>query len=100
MSTMASAQITKQRIAELLDDLPVKSLPVVEQFVRFLNEQTRLGQAVVTASDTSVAGDEASPPFRDPTVPLSPSVLDGLVGIMPPVGGDALADTEELYDTV
>ena len=97
MSAMASAQITKQRIAELLDDLPVKSLPVVEQFVRFLNEQTRLG---VTAPDTSVAGDEASPPFRYPTVHLSPSVLDGLVGIIPPVGGDALADTEELYDKV
>lgn len=100
MSAMASAQKTKQKIAELLDDLPVKSLSVVEQFVLFLHEQTRQGQAVVTAPDTSVASDEVSLPFRYPTVPLPPSVLDGLVGIMPPVGGDALADTEALYDTV
>jgi len=39
-------------------------------------------------------------PYLYPTVPLPPSSLDGLVGIMPRVGGDALADTESLYDEV
>jgi hypothetical protein len=100
MSTLTSAQITKQEIAELLDDLPMKSLVVVEQFVRFLHEQMRQGQLVVTTSNASITEDKASHPFRYPTVSLPHSVLDGLVGIMPPVGGDALVDTEALYDKV
>lgn len=100
MSTLTSAQITKQEIAELLDDLPMKSLVVVEQFVRFLHEQMRQGQLVVTTSNASVTEDKASHPSRYPTVSLPHSVLDGLVGIMPPVGGDALVDTEALYDKV
>ncbi len=87
-------QTTQNRILALLGDLPSESLTVVEQFVRFLREQARTARPVV------ITPTEEPPPFRYPTVPLPPSVLDGLVGIMPPVGGDALADTEALYDEV
>jgi hypothetical protein len=37
-------------------------------------------------------------PYCYPTVPLPASALDSLVDIMPPVGGDALSDTEALYN--
>lgn len=47
-----------------------------------------------------VTEQEERPPYLYPTVLLPPSALDGLIGIMPPVGGDALADTEALYDEV
>jgi hypothetical protein len=48
----------------------------------------------------SVSVGEERPPYVYPTVPLPTSVVDGLIGIVPPVGGDALADTEALYDEV
>ena len=92
MNELTSPQETKQKIAELLDDLPPASLAMVEQFVQFMREQVRRGRPVVTALG------EESAPFLYPTVLLPCSVLDGLVGLMPPVGGDALADTEALYD--
>jgi hypothetical protein len=94
MGTPTLVQRTKRKIDELLEGLPLQSLVVVEQFVRFLREQAQRGQPVVTASGEKLAS------FRYPTVPVPPSVLDGLVGLMPPVEGDALADTEALYDKV
>jgi len=91
---LQAMQATRKRIVSLLGDLPAESLTVVEQFVRFLRQQAQRMQPVV------IAPEEEAPPFRYPTVPLPASVLDGLIGIMPPVGGDALADTEALYDEV
>jgi hypothetical protein len=88
-------QTVPGRILSLLNDLPEESQTVVEQFVRFLREQARQGQPVVVISEQ-----EEHHPYHYPTVPLPPATLDGLVGIMPPVGGDALADTEALYDEV
>jgi len=85
----------QNRILTLLEDLPPESLTLVERFVQFLQEQARQGQPVVIAFEQ-----EEHPPYRYPTVPVPASALDGLVGIMPPVGGDALADTEALYDEV
>jgi len=37
-------------------------------------------------------------PHLYPTVSVPVSMSEGLIGIMPAVGGDALADTEALYD--
>ena len=88
-------QIVKERILPLLEELPPESLAVVERFVAFLHEQARQGQAVAVVPKV-----EARPPYRYPTIPLPASVLTGLIGIMPPVDGDALADTEALYDEV
>lgn len=95
MGSALSVQSTKQSILDLLDELPPESLTTVETFVRFLREQAQQGKAVVAAPDPAKL-----PGFRYPTVPVPASSLDGLVGIMPAVGGDALADTEALYDEV
>jgi hypothetical protein len=95
IETQVPARLTRDHILSLLDDLPPESLAVVEQFVRFLREQTRQGQPVVSVSE-----EKDRPSYHYPTIPLPVSVLDGLIGIMPPVGGDALADTEALYDEV
>ncbi len=93
MSSTLLVQSTRQSILDLLDELPPESLTVVETFVRFLREQAQQGKLVVAAPDQAEL-----PRFRYPTVPVPPSSLDGLIGIMPAVGGDALADTEALYD--
>ena len=92
LKTVKSAP--QSHILELLHDLPPESLVVVEQFIQFLRHQAQQGQPVVTVFD------QPAPPYRYPTVPLSISALNGLVGIMPPIAGDALADTEALYNEV
>jgi hypothetical protein len=97
MSTSSQAETwtVRNRILSLLNDLSPESLIVVERFVQFLREQARRDRPVVAVSEK-----KERPPYLYPTVPLSASVLDGLIGIMPPVEGDALADTEALYDEV
>lgn len=57
--------------------------------LKTLTEQAALAAAPATAE---------KPPYLYPTMPAPFSVFDGLIGIMPPVDGDALADTEALYD--
>ncbi len=89
---MDSPQLTQERILALLQDLPPASLTVVEQFVQFLHDRAERRQPVV-AEGTG----ESQPPYLYPTVPVRASVLNCLSGIMPPVDGDALADTEALY---
>jgi hypothetical protein len=48
------------------------------------------------------ASSESSAPtvYRYPTVPVPASALDNLIGLLPGVEGDALADTEGVYDNV
>ena len=83
---------SKQKIYDLLDDLPPEALETVEGFVRFLRDQVKQALSTVgTETDPSAS-------FRYPTVSLPLATLSGLVGIMPPVGGDALAETETVYD--
>jgi len=94
-STQAETWTAKNRILSLLNDLSPENLTVVERFVQFLREQVQRDQPIVAVSEK-----EERPPYLYPTVPLPASVLDGLIGIMPPVEGDALADTEALYDEV
>lgn len=89
-----STRAIQNRIVSLLGELPPESLTIVERFVQFLREQDRRGQPVASVSEPE------DRPYLYPTVPLPASALDGLVGIMPPVEGDALADTEALYDEV
>ena len=94
-SAQKPARATRNRIIALLEDLPPESLALVERFIQFLRDQAQRGQPVGSGPVR-----EKRPPYVYPTVPLSASVLDGLIGIMPPVEGDALADTEALYDEV
>jgi len=90
-------QMIRDRIISLLDDLPPESLTVVEQFVKFLRDQVRRGQAVVTSREKK----EQSTPYQYPTVTTPPSTLDAWVNLVPEgYEGDALADTEALYGEV
>lgn len=88
METMLSPQKTRHTIKALIDELPAESLPTVETFIRFVQAQ----QAEATPAA------ESRPPWRYPTVPVPAESLDRLVGIMPDVEGDALRDTEAVYD--
>jgi hypothetical protein len=91
-----SARSVQSRILTLLEGLPLESLTLVERFVQFLREQARRGQPVVAVSDQ-----EERPPYRYPTVAVPPSSLDGWLNLVPEgYEGDALADTEALYDEV
>jgi hypothetical protein len=87
---------TKQKIDKLLDDLPPSSLTVVERFVEFVHDQAQRGQVIAPTPQT--AG-EHMPPYLYPTVDLPASSLDAWMNLLPEgCGGDALADTEALYD--
>jgi len=92
MSTYADQ--VHNRILAVLEKLPPESLVVVEQFVRFVQEQAQKGQVVETVVQPRGA------PYLYPTVPVPAATLLALSGIMPPVDGDALADTEALYEDV
>ncbi len=84
MDTLAPNQTTKRKISELLDELPPENLKVVEQFVRFLRQQGPLTSELCY-----------------PTVATPASSLNVWTDLLPNgCGGDALADTEALYDEV
>ncbi len=79
-----SPQKTRQRINELLDELPPPILLSVEHFVRFLRQQ-----------EPSTLG------LGYPTVENPASSLSAWLDLVPEgYDGDALADTEVLYDEV
>lgn len=88
-TTTKSPRAIQKHILALLADLPSDKLVFVEQFVEFLRQQP---------PPVPLAVQEERAPYLYPTVPVPASHLDGLVGIMPPVGGDALTDSEALYD--
>ena len=94
LDRQAQTQVVRDHILSLLDDLPPESLNVVNQFVQFLHERARQGQPVVSKSD-----DEGKAPYLYPSVGVPATSLDGLIGLLPGgYEGDALADTEALYD--
>jgi len=90
---MATESQTRINITSLLAELPPENLRLVEQFVHFLREQARQGYTVVRAPVK-----KKRQPYLYPTVAVPAKTLDGLIGIMPPVGGNALEDSEALYD--
>ncbi|MBU1661414.1 MAG: hypothetical protein KKD28_08065 [Chloroflexi bacterium] len=91
---MDSDVMTRKKIFSLLDALPDESLAVAEQFLRFLRQQAWQGQLVVTSSVK-----EEQPPYLYPTVAVPTSSLNGWLNLLPEgYEGDALADSEALYD--
>ncbi len=96
MTAAVETKTTKEVIEALLDELPPESLTVVRQFVEFLRQQAQQGRAVV---ETPAMAAEPHPPYRYPTVVVPFSTFEELSRI-PFEGyeGDALADTEALYD--
>lgn len=93
---METLTTTPSRILPLLQDLSPENLAVVEQFVRFVRDQARHGQLVVTLGEA-----KNQPPYLYPTVVTSASSLSGWRNLLS-VGyeGDALADSEALYDVL
>jgi hypothetical protein len=83
------------RILTLLSTLPPEGVGVVEQCAQFLHTQARQGRPIAV-----VAEHETPMTCHYPTISVPAAVLGGLFGLVPPVGGDALADTEALYDAV
>lgn len=86
METTLTSHETRERIIALVQSLPAESLPIVEAFVRFVQ-----AQQVATLTQPAT-------PWRYPTVAAPTAVLDRLTGLLSDVEGDALADTEALYD--
>ncbi len=88
----------RDRLRKLLDQLPAESLPVVEAFLRFLNRQAEEQKPVVLTEPQSAGEKQHSPRYPD-TVTVPISALREVIGILPEgYEGDALADTEALYD--
>jgi excisionase family DNA binding protein len=69
------------RIALQLVQLPAEDVAAVAQLVARLRQQRQPAQHRLT-------------------VEMPADSLMGLIGLLPPIGGDALADTEALYDQV
>ncbi len=91
---MGSSTKLAQSLLPLLEDLPPESLKVVEQFVRFLHEEAQQGNRVVTSELP-----EGRPAYLYPTVSLPPSSLNRWLDLVPSgYEGDALEDTESVYD--
>jgi hypothetical protein len=90
--TMTTQSAALTHLQDLLSDLPPDSLSAVEQFVQLVREQAQHGQTLRAVAER--------PAYLYPTVLLPADSLDALIGVAPAVGGDALADTEALYDGV
>jgi hypothetical protein len=96
MDATRVVSLTRQSILDLLDELPPESLNVVEALARFLRDQAQRGSPVVVAPDQA-----ERPRFRYPTVAVPAASLDKWIDLLPQgYEGDALADTEALYDEV
>jgi hypothetical protein len=85
---MLSEQSLKQAVLRTLDELPREKVVEVLDFVRFLKTQG------VKESATDVSAHESAT-FILRTVPASH--LDSVTGLVA-WGGDAVVDTERLYD--
>ena len=83
----------QEKILTLIADLPPESLTIIEQFVRFIRAQVENGLVIDSHNVHKV-----SPPYLYPTVGVPASIIKDLMGIAPPVGGDALEDSEKLYN--
>lgn len=76
----------RQRIQKLLEKMPADELRFVEQFVQLIDQE---GYSVVKESAEQY-----------PTIALPADTFSQLIGFMPPIGGDALQDSESLYDDI
>jgi len=88
-STRPAATRTIQReIVGQMKDLPLDGLVALRDFVVSLRQRAPRNQVSPQAF------------LRQPTVEMPADSLLRLLDLLPPVGGDALADTEALYDQV
>ena len=88
---MTTQSATLTHLQDLLVDLPPDRLTLVEQFVQSLRDQAQHGQALKVIAER--------PAYLYPTVTLPAASLDHWLNLSPTgYDGDALADSEALYD--
>jgi len=91
---MKHASRIDTNLTSLLAELPPESVQLVEQFARFLREQTRLGHKITVTREKG-----KRQPYLYPTVSVPASTVDNWVGLLSEgYEGDALEDSEALYD--
>lgn len=88
--TASTTKALQREIAGQMKDLPLEELLALREFTAFLRQRSLAQNS--TAS--------AALPSHHLTVEMPAESLMGLMGLLPPIGGDALADTEALYDQV
>lgn len=87
METTLTSHETRERIIALVQSLPAENLPIVEAFIRFV-------QAQQVAALTQPAM-----PWRYPTVAAPAVSLENWLHLLDEgYEGDALADTEAVFD--
>ena len=84
--TKASTKAVQQEIAGQMKDLPLEWLLAFRDYAELLHKHALRVQPIST------------PLLRRPTVEVPANSLLGLIAMLPPIGGDALVDTEALYD--
>jgi hypothetical protein len=84
----ATAKKLQREISGQMKGLPVEGLLALREFAAFLRQRAEQP----TSSSAAL--------LRHPTVEMSTDSLVGLMDLLPAIGGDALADTEALYDQV
>ncbi|MBU6359658.1 MAG: hypothetical protein KGS46_06490 [Chloroflexi bacterium] len=91
----------RQKIIALVNELPNESLPLLAQFVEFLSSQVTRANTVKTKKNIDVTGagvTDTDMRLNYPTVSVPAKQLQSLISLLPAMGGDALADSEALYD--
>jgi hypothetical protein len=93
LATPAKA-IVQDEIVALMQELPDDSLLMLREFGRLLLQYR---PTAVPASAIGVPLPAAAQ-AHFPLVRVAPVQLLNLIGALPPLGGDALADSEALYE--
>jgi hypothetical protein len=86
--TAGTTKALQREIAGQMKDLPLEGLLALREFTAFLRQRSL---AEHPAASTLLSTHRL-------TVEMPAESLMGLIGLLPPIGGDALADTEALYD--
>jgi hypothetical protein len=86
----------QEEIVALAQELPYDSLLMLREFGRFLRFQIQQqGRTAQTDEAPLVTLPAISTQY--PLMRVPPAKLLRLIGALPPLGGDALADTETIY---
>jgi hypothetical protein len=80
----------RERISTLLEQIPAEDLVFVERYIEFLSQQKPPDAVLIQ---------EEKPTYLHPTVPVPAATFINWLNLLPEgYEGDALADTEALYD--